>query len=139
TPFLAQRPGLDSGVMMVEYTAHAAAAEARSLAMPMATQTVWASLGVESHASLAATAARRTGELLEAMETLVATELVVGVRALRLAGRRPVGDETSALFEATAQAITPVMVDRAFGWDIERARGALEEWSRARCRAATVQ
>ena len=59
-PFLAAEPGPDSGVMMLEYTAHAAAAEARSLAAPMAVQSVWASLGVESHASLAATAATRT-------------------------------------------------------------------------------
>ncbi len=130
TPFLAQRPGPDSGVMMVEYTAHAAAAEARSLAMPMATQNVWASLGVESHASLAATAARHAEGLLEAMETLVATELVVAVRALRVAGRTPEGEETRALFEAAARAITPEMADRAFGRDIERARGALAQLSR---------
>jgi histidine ammonia-lyase len=132
TPFLAQRPGPDSGLMMVEYTANAAAAEARSLAMPMATQSVWASLGVETHASLAATAARRTGELLEAMEILIATELVVAVRALRLAGRTPGGTGTRGLFEAAASAITPAMADRAFGRDIGRAHRVLADYSRAR-------
>ncbi|HEY6396653.1 MAG TPA: aromatic amino acid lyase, partial [Solirubrobacteraceae bacterium] len=96
----------------------------------MATQNVWASLGVESHASLAATAARHTEGLLEAMETLVATELAVAVRALRMAGRVPAGGETGALFEASARAIPPAMADRAFGRDIERARRALAEWSR---------
>ena len=85
-PFLAHDPGPDSGHMMLEYTAHAAAAEARSTAAPMAAQSVWASLGVESHASLAATAAVRTDELLQAMTVLVATELVVTVRALRAKG-----------------------------------------------------
>ena len=88
-PFLAHRPGPESGVMMLEYTAHAAAAEARSLAMPMATQSTWASLGVGFHASLAATAATRTAQLLQAMGVLVATELVVAVRALRAGGRVP--------------------------------------------------
>jgi len=38
--------------MMLEYTACAAAADARSLAMPMAVPSAWASLG--SHASLVA-------------------------------------------------------------------------------------
>lgn len=139
TPFLAQRPGPDSGLMMLEYTANAAAAEARSLAMPMATQSVWASLGVETHASLAATAARRTAELLGAMEILIATELVVAVRALRLGDRTPAGHATSALFESAAQAITPSMVDRAFGRDIERAHKVLAEYSRMRRRSSAVQ
>lgn len=130
TPFLAERPGPDSGVMMLEYTAQAAAAEARSLATPMAMQSVWASLGVETHASLAATAARRTAELLEAMEVLVATELVVAVRALRLAGRTPAGGGTRALFDQAAAAISPAMSDRPFGRDVERAREVLGERSR---------
>ena len=90
--------------MMLEYTAHAAASEARSLASPMAVQSVWASLGVESHASLAATAAVRTAELLRAMRVLVATELVVAMRALALAERRPSGAGVQALFEAAARA-----------------------------------
>ena len=51
-PFLAAEPGLDSGVMMLEYTARAAAADARTLAMPMAVPSAWASLG--SHASIVA-------------------------------------------------------------------------------------
>lgn len=51
-PFLAAEPGLDSGVMMLEYTARAAAADVRSLAMPMAVPGAWASLG--SHASMVA-------------------------------------------------------------------------------------
>jgi histidine ammonia-lyase len=124
-PFLAADPGPDSGHMMLEYTAHAAAAEARSLATPMAVQSVWASLGVESHASLAATAATRTAEMLRAMDVLVATELVVAVRALRIAGRTPAGAGVQALFEAAAAALPAGTEDRAFGRDVEAARELL--------------
>ncbi len=124
-PFLAHDPGPDSGVMMLEYTAHAAAAEARSLAMPMAVQSVWASLGVESHASLAATAATRTAQLLEAMAVLVATELVVAVRALRAGGRAPTGAGVRALFDAVAQVLPESPEDRAFGQDVEAALNML--------------
>ena len=124
-PFLANEPGPDSGVMMLEYTAHAAAAEARSLATPMAVQSVWASLGVESHASLAATAATRTEQLLEAMGVLVATELVVAVRALRAGGRAPTGAGVRALFDAAAQVLPESPEDRAFGHDVEAARALL--------------
>ncbi len=122
SPFLAADPGPDSGHMMLEYTAHAAAAEVRSLATPMAVQSVWASLGVESHASLAATAAARTAEMLEAMEVLVATELVVAIRALRMAGRVPAGAGIQPLFEAIAGALPAGLEDRRFGEDVETAR-----------------
>jgi histidine ammonia-lyase len=125
TPFLAHNPGLDSGVMMLEYTAHGAAAEARSLAGPMAGQTVTASLGVESHASLASTAARHTERVLEAMRVLVATELVVAMRAVALAEREPTGAGTRRLFQA-AQTVLPMgLEDRQFGRDVELAEGVL--------------
>jgi histidine ammonia-lyase len=127
SPFLAGDPGPDSGVMMLEYTAHAAASEARSVASPMAVQSVWASLGVESHASLAATAAVRTAELLRAMRVLVATELVVAMRALAFAERRPSGAGVQPLFEAAARAIPAGAEDRAFGRDVEVAIEVL--WS----------
>lgn len=118
-PFLAEHPGPDSGVMMLEYTAHAAAAQVRSLAAPMAAQSVWASLGVESHASLAATAARHTAETLRAMIVLVATELVVAMRALRFAGRMPAGAGVRRLFEQASRALPAGLEDRPFGRDVE--------------------
>jgi histidine ammonia-lyase len=124
-PFLAADPGPDSGHMMLEYTAHAAAAEIRSQAMPMAAQSVWASLGVESHASLAATAATRTAEMLRAMEVLVATELVVAARALRMSGRAPSGAGVQRLFEAADRVLPRSLEDRSFGRDVEAARGVL--------------
>jgi histidine ammonia-lyase len=128
-PFLAGNPGPESGVMMLEYTAHAAAAEMRSLTNPMATQAVWASLGVESHASLAATAARRTAESLAALWVLAATELVVAVRAVCASGRTPAGAGTSRLFELASAVLGTELGDRAFTKDVEAACGVLHDWT----------
>lgn len=128
TPFLAHDPGVDSGVMMLEYTAHAAAAEARSLAVPMSMQTASASLGVESHASLATTAARHTARMLELMRVLVASELVVTLRALGLAGREPAGAGTHALLALARRALPTGLEDRRFGEDVNLAVGVLAQW-----------
>src|SRR5205085_12483165 len=117
-PFLAQRPGPDSGAMMLEYTADAAAAEARSLSGSMALQTVWASLGVESHASLAATAARHTEAALAALRVLVATELVVAMRALAISSKTASGAGTRRLFEAARGALSPRPEDHQFRRDL---------------------
>ena len=130
-PFLAADPGPDSGHMMLEYTAHAAASEVRTLSGPMASQSVWASLGVESHASLAATSATRTAEMLRAMRVLVATELVVAIRALRLARREPSGAGVQGLFRAAERALPAGTEDRAFGRDVDAAQGLLRSFSDA--------
>jgi histidine ammonia-lyase len=114
--------------MMLEYPAHAAAAEIRSLAVPMSTQTVWASLGVESHASLAATAAQRTAESLESLRVLVACELVVALRALEAAGREPVGAGTARLVAAAREVLPSGLGDRAFGRDVQAAAALLREF-----------
>jgi histidine ammonia-lyase len=127
-PFLARRPGPESGALVVEYTAHAAAAEVRSLVTPVAAQTVSVSRGVESHSSLAPIAVRRAHETLHALRVVVATELVVAVRALRLAGHEPVGAGTRPLFAAAATRLDPDLSDRPLHPDIEAARVLIEGW-----------
>ncbi len=88
---LAQDPGPDSGAMILEYTAHAAAAEVRSLAATAASQTTSVQSGIESHANFAGHSARRTSDALARMAVAVSAELVLAVRALRLRGREPAG------------------------------------------------
>lgn len=129
-PFLARDPGPESGAMVIEYTAHAAAAEVRSLVTPVAAQTVSVSRGVESHSSLAPIAARRAAETLEALRVLIATELVVAMRALRVAGHEPVGAGTRPLYASAASRLDPDLRDRPLHPDIEAARLLLEQWDR---------
>jgi histidine ammonia-lyase len=122
--FLAREPGPESGAMMLEYTAHEAAAEVRSLAMPVAAQAVSVARGVESHASLAPVALRRAEEALAAMRVLVATELVIAVRALRLGGRR----SAASLFGRAAAALDDDLADRPLHPDVEVATALIEAW-----------
>jgi histidine ammonia-lyase len=127
-PFLARHPGPESGALVLEYTAHAAVAEVRSLVTPVAAQTVAVSRGVESHSSLAPIAARRAGDTLNAVRVAVATELVVAVRALRLAGQEPVGAGNRALWRAATERLNPDLGDRPLHPDVELARQLIEAW-----------
>lgn len=129
-PFLAQpgEVGFQSGALVLEYTAHAAVAEVRSLVTPVAAQTVSVSRGVESHSSLAPIAARRAHEALRALRVAVATELVVAVRALRLAGQEPIGADSRRLWRLACARLSPELGDRALHPDVEAARRLIEEW-----------
>jgi histidine ammonia-lyase len=127
-PFLARRPGPESGALVLEYTAHAAVAEVRSLVTPVAAQTVSVSRGVESHSSLAPIAARRAHETLSALRVAVATELVVAVRALRLAGHEPRGAGIQELWRRATERLDPDLRDRPLHPDVEAARQLIEGW-----------
>jgi histidine ammonia-lyase len=125
--FLSAQPGLESGVMMLEFTAQSAAAHARALAPTVGVQTVGASLGVESHSSLAAEALGLTVESIQALSVVVATELVVTLRALELAGRTPAGAGARPLFEQARAVLPAGLEDRRFGADVELARELLRQ------------
>ena len=118
----AERPGQDSGAMMLEYTAHAAATNVRLRAGPVTAQTVSVGGGVESHASLAPFAARHAEEALESAAVAIATELMIAVRALRMRGRAPSPGEAGDLFAAGAEILGDDLSDRAMSDDIEAAR-----------------
>lgn len=124
---LADDPGPDSGAMILEYTAHAAAAEVRSLAAPTASQTTSVQSGVESHASFAGHSARRASEAVGHMALAVSAELVLAVRALRMRGVRPRGAGVRALYDAAAERLDPDLQDRPLSGDLEAARRLLFE------------
>jgi histidine ammonia-lyase len=121
-PQLARDPGPDSGAMILEYTAHAAAAEVRSLAATAASQTTTVQSGIESHANFAGHSARRTSDALARMAVAVSAELVLAVRALRLRGRTNFGPGLRALFAAAEASLDPDMGDRPLSGDLEAAR-----------------
>jgi histidine ammonia-lyase len=126
-PQLAQDPGPDSGAMILEYTAHAAAAEVRSLAATAASQTTTVQSGIESHANFAGHSSRRTSDALSRMAVAVSAELVLAVRALRLRERTPAGPGAHALYDAAAARLDPDMADRPLSGDLEAARQLLFE------------
>jgi histidine ammonia-lyase len=124
---LSTDPGPSSGAMMVEYTAHAAAADVRARAAPAATQTATVGGGVESHASFAPLAARLADEALDSAAVAIATELVVAVRALRMRGHEPSDTPAERLFATAAARLEADLSDRALNDDIEVARRLIDE------------
>jgi histidine ammonia-lyase len=70
----------------------------------------------------------RTAEMLEAMSVLVASELVVAVRALRVAGRTQAGAGVRALFDAAALVLPAGTKDRAFGRAVEAVQTVVQNF-----------
>jgi histidine ammonia-lyase len=113
--------------MMLEYTAHAAAAGVRALAGPVANQTAVVGSGVESHASFAPIAARMADEALDAASVAIATELVVAVRGMRMREVEPPGSPAAGLYARAVEVLDPDVEDRPLARDVEAARRLLLE------------
>jgi histidine ammonia-lyase len=74
--FLTAQGGLESGLMMAQYTAAALASENKVLAHPASADSIPSSANVEDHVSMGATAVRQLAQILDHVETIVAIELL---------------------------------------------------------------
>ena len=124
---LAAGPGASSGALILEYTAHGAAGEISALAAPAVTYHASIAAGIESHASFAPTAARLGQLTLDHYADAIAAELVVALRALRLAGRAPTGAGTRALYARAVAALPGELGDRPLAIDLRLARAVVFE------------
>jgi histidine ammonia-lyase len=82
--FLAHSPGLDSGLMIAQYTAAALVAENRRLAAPASVDSIPTSGMQEDHVSMGWSATRKLRRTLENLTRIVAVELLCSARALAL-------------------------------------------------------
>ncbi len=83
-PFLAADPGVDSGLMIAQYTQAAMVAENRRLAAPASVDSLPTSAMQEDHVSMGWGAARKLRASLANLARIVAIELVCAARALDL-------------------------------------------------------
>jgi histidine ammonia-lyase len=83
-PFLAAGSGIDSGMMIYQYTAAALASEHKVLAHPASVDSIPTSANQEDHVSMGATSARHARLVLEGVERILAIELLVAAQALDL-------------------------------------------------------
>jgi histidine ammonia-lyase len=82
--FLAASSGLESGLMLLQYTAAALASENKVLAHPSSVDSIPTSANQEDHVSMGASAARHARLVLEHVERILAIELLCAAQALDL-------------------------------------------------------
>jgi histidine ammonia-lyase len=83
-PFLSPDPGVNSGLMIAQYTAAGLVAENRRLASPASVDSLPTSGMQEDHVSMGWSAAVKLRSVLDNLTTLLAIELLAAVRGLQL-------------------------------------------------------
>jgi histidine ammonia-lyase len=120
-PFLVPESGLNSGFMLVQYTAASLVSESKSLAHPASVDSIPSSAGQEDHVSMGMTAARHAREVVANAEIVVALEVLGASQALDLRAPLDPGRATAAVKRALRDAVPFYEADREFGPDIAAA------------------
>lgn len=81
-PFLAHDPGVDSGLMIAQYTQAGLVSENKRLAVPASVDSIPSSAMQEDHVSMGWSAARKLRRVVENLSRILAIELVVAARAI---------------------------------------------------------
>lgn len=83
-PFLADDPGVDSGLMIAQYTQAALVSENKRLASPASVDSIPSSAMQEDHVSMGWSAARKLRTAISNLNHIIAIELVTAARAIEL-------------------------------------------------------
>ncbi len=83
-PFLADDPGVDSGLMIAQYTQAALVSENKRLAVPASADSIPSSAMQEDHVSMGWSAARKLRHAVDNLTRILAVELVAATRAIEL-------------------------------------------------------
>lgn len=88
-PFLTEKPGLHSGLMVAQYTACALVAETRILSHPAANQSIPAAADQEDFVSMGMTTTQKTQKILDNCFGILAIEMIAAAQALDIRGIEP--------------------------------------------------
>ncbi len=117
--FLVDNPGLNSGLMIPQYTAASIASQNKQLATPASIDSIVSSNGQEDHVSMGANAATKALRILDNLERILAIELLNASQAIEY--RRPLlSSNFIELFLCSYREEVPLIKeDRILHYDIE--------------------
>jgi len=118
--FLVDNPGLNSGLMIPQYTAASIASQNKQLATPSSVDSIVSSNGQEDHVSMGANGATKALKVMENLERILAIELMNASQAIEY--RRPLesGDFIEMFLKAYREEVSLVKEDRILHYDIQK-------------------
>lgn len=103
--FLVKEGGLNSGFMIVQYSAAALVSENKILSHPASVDSIPSSANQEDHVSMGTIAARKAREITNNVRRVLAMELMCACQAIDLRGKGQLGKGTLAAYEITRKII----------------------------------
>jgi histidine ammonia-lyase len=121
-PFLAERPGIESGLMIAHYSAAALVNELQTLAHPASVDSIPTSANQEDHVSMGATAALHLRAAVDRAEQVLAIEALCAAQGIDFRAPMRPGAGVAAAHAAIRRRVAHLDADRSPSPDIAAVR-----------------
>ncbi|GAA2441486.1 histidine ammonia-lyase [Streptomyces mauvecolor] len=127
-PFLADDAGVDSGLMIAQYTQAALVSEMKRLAVPASADSIPSSAMQEDHVSMGWSAARKLRTAVDNLTRIIAVEMYAATRGIELRkGLTPAPASQAAITAARAAGVQGPGPDRFLAPDLAAADAFVRE------------
>jgi histidine ammonia-lyase len=125
--YLVANPGINSGLMIPQYTAASLVSQNKQLCTPASVDSIVSSNGQEDHVSMGANAATKAYKVVNNLYSILAIELITAAQALTF--RRPLKTSPylEKLVDTFRQTVPFIEDDRILHHDIQKAEKFLKE------------
>ncbi len=118
--FLVEHGGLNSGFMIVQYSAASLVSENKVLAHPASVDSIPSSANQEDHVSMGTIAARKAKEIMENVRRVLAMELMCACQGIDLRGNKGLGKGTMPAYKSVRECVPMLKEDRPLYEDINK-------------------
>lgn len=123
--FLAQNGGLNSGLMIAQYTAASLVSENKVLSHPASVDSIPTSANQEDHNSMGSIAARKCFQILKNVQTVLAIEILTACQGLEFHKPMKPGTGNRSAYNTIRKEIPALENDRIIYKDIEKVKSLL--------------
>ncbi len=116
--FLAENGGLNSGLMIAQYTAASLVSENKVLAHPASVDSIPTSANQEDHNSMGSIAAQKCYKIMQNLENVLAIELLTAAQAVEFLKPLKCGDGTKIAYKKIREKVSALKNDRILYNDI---------------------
>jgi histidine ammonia-lyase len=124
--FLTTDGGLNSGFMIVQYTAASLVSENKTLAHPASVDSIPTSANQEDHNSMGSIAARHCYQILKNVEKVIAIEMITACQGIDFLKPLECGKGTSAAYKQIRKSVKTLKNDRILYKDLNKAINLVE-------------
>ncbi|MDI9493118.1 MAG: histidine ammonia-lyase [Bacillota bacterium] len=118
--FLIKNGGLNSGMMIAQYTAASLVSENKVLAHPASVDSIPSSANQEDHVSMGMTAARKAREILNNVTEVLAIEAMCAAQAVEFQGQEGLSPAGKAVYRLIRRQVPPLERDRILYVDMQK-------------------
>src|SRR6185436_12369967 len=118
-PFLADDPGVDSGLMIAQYTQAAIVSDLKRLAVPASVDSIPSSAMQEDHVSMGWSAARKLRRAIDGLTRVLAIEVHTAARGIEMRAPLAASPATAAVIAAVRESVPGPDTDRYLSPEID--------------------